>query len=248
MPVATAERSTALPWTVAFAVYLPVLLWLDRGADPGTQLALGIATTLVLWLATRPLTGVERWQVYLCVAVSTAIELFSTQVWGVHTYRLGNVPLFVPPGHGLICAVAIQVARSPLMLEHRQLFARGTLAIALLALLAGLAGLTVLPRFTGRLDVEGALFLPGFAFLLLRTRRAAEHAATFFLASSVELWGVAFGNWEWSAVLPWLQVPAGNPPTVAAGGYCWFSAIAVFLLSQWEGREEGALAPPQRVD
>jgi hypothetical protein len=197
-------------------------------ADRWIQAVLGLLTTGLLIVAILPLDRDERAQVYACMLISTAIELFATQLWGVYRYRLGNVPLFVPPGHGLICAIAIHVARMRSVIRAQKLFVRGTLAIAVAA---ALFGLVVMPRFGFPIDIEGAMFLPGFIWLLLGTKRASEHAATFFLATLVELVGVYFGNWHWNELMPTFLVSAGNPPTVAAGGYCWFSALGILALA-----------------
>ena len=41
----------------------------------------------------------ERHFYLSCIAIATAGELFLSLVWGLYTYRLENVPMFVPPGN-----------------------------------------------------------------------------------------------------------------------------------------------------
>ena len=41
----------------------------------------------------------------------TAGEVFLSLVWGLYEYRLGNIPLFVPPGHVLLFFLGTQIAQ-----------------------------------------------------------------------------------------------------------------------------------------
>jgi hypothetical protein len=222
---------------IACAIYVPFVLFADLDASVGQQYALGAATLALLIVLSRQVSAFNRQQIWVCVAVSTCIEVFATQLWGVYQYRHGNVPLYVPPGHGLVCLFGLCATRSPAMVRYGKWI---VLAMLGLASAWAIAGLTLLPRWTGRLDVEGALFLPWFAWLLLRTERKTDYAATFFIASMIEIVGTIFHTWEWSPVLPYLEIPCGNPPSVAAGGYCWFSAIALALVTWWHSRRRQA--------
>ena len=46
-----------------------------------------------------------------CLIIATAGEIFLSLVWGLYEYRLGNIPLFVPPGHVLLFFLGTQIAR-----------------------------------------------------------------------------------------------------------------------------------------
>src|SRR6185436_9876649 len=131
-----------------------------------------------------------------------------------------NVPLYVPPGHGLLCLAALWTAKSPALTRHARTWTAIVVALAL--------GWAALGLFTSQTpDVEGALYLPIFLPLVFFTRRTLEWCWTFVLASLVELCGTMFGTWEWASVQPWLNVPSANPPSVAAGGYCVFTFAAL---------------------
>ena len=63
-------------------------------------------------------------QVAVVVAFATAIEYLCSPLLGIYTYRLHNVPAFVPPGHGLVylAALALEMGgalRVPLPLKRR---------------------------------------------------------------------------------------------------------------------------------
>src|SRR5688572_17652410 len=81
------------------------------------QAWLALAVALLLGLQLKFADRDERAIVLWCVAVSTAAELFCTQVWHLYGYRFGNVPLYVPPGHGLLCLAALWTGKSAVMLR-----------------------------------------------------------------------------------------------------------------------------------
>ena len=202
---------------------IPLVLWLDRDSSLGGQLLLGVATFAMLHFMLRALPAEEVARVWGCVAVGALLETFFTQVWGAYAYRLGNVPTYVFFGHGMICAASKSWAATYPAGPAR----RGVVLLAALVSIGlGIAGL-----FSAHPDVEGALFLPLFLPLLGWSPRRLEHAHTFFFALMVEWLGTALGTWQWAPVLPWLHVSAGNPPSVAAGGYCWFAVLGGLLVT-----------------
>ena len=155
------------------------------------------------------------------VALATGVELFCSVAWGLYSYRWGNVPLFVPPGHGLLYLFALRAARTPLLVEHGRTLRRVALAGATLW---AIGGLTIEPLLVGRVDALGALLWPVF-FRAMRSPRAMVYAACFFITAELELLGTGFGNWAWTAVAPVTHLPAGNPPSVVAGGYCVLDSV-----------------------
>ena len=212
---------------VAFALYIPFILFLDAHLfSVYEQYALGVLTFGVLWLSTRWSDAAERRQVWLCVLVATGFEIFGSLVWGLYRYHLHNLPLYVPPGHGLVYLFGLTGARTPLLRRHGRLVGRVALVLA-----GGwaLAGLTWLPLVTGRLDVLGAICFPVFAWFVLRSPRAGVFVAIFFCTSLLEVFGTSFGNWRWAAEAPYLLIPAGNPPSVIAGGYCVIDGTVLLL-------------------
>src|SRR3712207_6939644 len=91
-------------------------------------------------------------QVWLMMGIATCVELFCSVVWGLYRYRWGNVPLFVPPGHGLLYLFALRTARTPLMANHGGTVGRVALACATVWAIGGLTGG---PLITGRGDAPG---------------------------------------------------------------------------------------------
>jgi hypothetical protein len=207
----------------AMLVFFAALLWLDRYVDRRGQLLLGAATWLALLAAVRALSPERRAQVAVVVVAATCAELTGSILWGVYSYRLGNLPSFVPPAHGLVYLTGLSLSR---VLASRE---RALVAVALAAALGwGIAGLTVLPR----LDVAGAIGVPLLAVFLWRSGSRAVYAGVFLAVATLELYGTAVGTWQWHATLPGLGIPDGNPPSGAASGYVCFDVVAL-ALAPW---------------
>jgi hypothetical protein len=209
-------------------VYTPLGLFADSHITAQwQQYVLGGLTFTVLYLAALKAPREQRLQVWTCVAVATGFEILGSLVWGVYRYRLHNLPLFVPPGHGIVYLFGLLTAGTPVVQRYGRRIAYAVLGSATTW---ALVGLTVLPLLTGRIDVQGALCLPVFAYFLLRSPRWPVFAAIFVIVSELEICGTSFGNWYWMPVAPWTHIPSGNPPSVIAGGYCVIDGSVLFLL------------------
>ncbi len=198
--------------------YLAALLALDTQVSLGEQLALGALTWLVLLAALRPLPWIARAQTLGVVGFATVGEVAGSLLWGVYHYRLHNLPLFVPPAHGIVYLSGVALSQ---VVPGRLLVA----AAAAGAAAWGIAGLTVLPRP----DAAGALGVPLLLAFLWRSRVRATYAGVFCVVAALELYGTSIGTWRWAAELPGLGVPDGNPPSGAASGYVWFDVMALLV-------------------
>jgi hypothetical protein len=202
---------------LAVAAYLAALLWLDRYVDLPGQLALGALTWVALACALKAVSWELRAQTLLVVAVATCGELLGSIVWGLYTYRLENLPSFVPPAHGLVYLGGYALARS---LGPR------LVPLALVAVLAwGAAGVTVLPRA----DLGGALGALLLALFLVRGRAPAVYAGVFVVVAGLELYGTWLGTWTWAETAPGTPITQGNPPSGIASGYVLFDIAALAL-------------------
>jgi hypothetical protein len=65
------------------------------------------AWTALAWIAYGS-TARHRLELAVCVILATLGELFLMEMWGLYHYRLGNLPLFIPPGHALVFAAAVR--------------------------------------------------------------------------------------------------------------------------------------------
>ena len=209
-------------------LYLPFLLLADSHVSAlWQQLLLGFLTFVALYLATLKVPREQRAQVWICVVVATGFEIFGSLIWGVYRYRLHNLPLFVPPGHGGVYMFGLLAAQTPLVLRYGRKVAY---VVLVAAVVWAVAGLSVLPLLSGRWDVQGALCLPVFAYFLLRSPRWSLFAGIFVVTGVLEIVGTSLGNWSWMPVAPWTHIPSGNPPSVIAGGYCVIDATVLGVL------------------
>ena len=203
------------------ATVIAGFLALDHFATANEQLLLGAATWLILIASAAPLSPQGRARVLIVVIVATCAELLGSIVLGAYTYRLENLPAFVPPGHGLVYLGGLRIAQSKLVSEHRQAFLRGVIA---LVAAWGIAGLAML----GRMDALGALAGALLIFVLLRGRANAPiYAGVFLIVGFLEIYGTSVGAWHWAQTAPGTPLPAGNPPSGIAGIYVLFDVAAI---------------------
>jgi hypothetical protein len=218
-------------YALAGPAYLAALLAVDTQAGLHWQLVLGGATWLPLLAALRPLPPLARAQALAVVAFATVGEVTGSLVWGVYRYRLHNLPLFIPPAHGIVYLSGVAFVG---VVRTRWLV--GTAAAG--AIGWGIAGLTVLPR----LDVAGAVGVPLLVLFLWRSRSRAVYAAVFLVVAALELYGTSIGTWRWAVRLPGLGIADGNPPSGVASGYVWFDVMALFV-APWLVYAAGRLKP-----
>jgi hypothetical protein len=204
--------------TVGGAAYLAALLALDHYASYPEQLALGVLTWLVLAGVLTRVPAERRAQALGVVVFATIGEVAGSLIWGVYTYRLHNLPLFVPPAHGLVYLTGLALATA--LARHARTLVN---VAAVSAATWGILGLFVLPRR----DVAGALLVPMLLLFLWRGRNRAIYAGVFLVVAALELYGTAIGTWRWARELPGLGIPDGNPPSGVASGYVWFDVMAL---------------------
>jgi hypothetical protein len=205
---------------VGGAAYLAALLAADHYASYPEQLALGVLTWIVLGAALWRVPLERRAQALGVVVFATVGEVTGSLVWGVYHYRLHNLPLFVPPAHGLVYLTGLSLAAA----LHRHV--RALVAVAAAGAAGwGLLGLTVLPRR----DVAGAFGIPLLLLFLWRGRNRAVYAGVFLVVACLELYGTAIGTWRWAAHVPGTGISDGNPPSGVASGYVWFDVMALLV-------------------
>jgi hypothetical protein len=202
------------------AGYLAALLAVDTQVELPGQLVLGALTWVVLVVAARPLPVERRAQVAVVICAATVAELTGSILWGVYSYRLHNLPTFVPPAHGLVFMAGLSLSEALRRHSRPLVLAAGGIAFAW-----GVLGVTVLPRT----DAAGALGVPLLLAFLCRSRARAAYAGVFLVVAALELYGTAIGTWRWAEELPGLGIPDGNPPSGVASGYVWFDVMALLL-------------------
>jgi len=202
----------SVAFVVAFTAYWLIALPLDSASTAAQQLLLSASAWAFLAIALSLQSPAVRLQVITLVCVATALEIIGSLVWGAYRYRLGNLPLFVPAGHGLFYLATLRTASLPLLQRHAR---RIVIAVAATATAYMVWGLLRPPLP----DLLGFVTWAVFIRFIVRGRFPLLYAVSFVLTMGLELYGTGWGIWRWSPVLPGLLLPAGNPPTGIGAGY-----------------------------
>ena len=136
---------------------------------------------------------------------------------------LGNIPLFVPPGHALLFTLGALLA------------ARGRDWIVWFVPVAAAPFVFALALFDA--DSFGALLFAVFVVCLRFGRARKLYAVMFVLALAMELYGTWLGNWTWSRVVPWLGLSTLNPPLAAGVFYCLLDLLVVATVARFGIRQ-----------
>jgi hypothetical protein len=170
-----------------------------------------------------------RIQVIGLVILATILECVGSLLWGAYTYRLGNLPLYVPAGHGLFYLSALRAASLPVLQRHGPAIVIVVTAAATAWMLYGLVA-RPLPDLLG--FVTWAIFIR----FIVRGRYPLLYAVSFLMTTALELYGTSLGIWTWSPLLPVLMLPAGNPPTGIGAGYAAMDALTRRIVARMEGQ------------
>jgi hypothetical protein len=221
-----ASRATVL-FVAGFMAYWPIALAGDSaGGGLGVQAVIGALTWLLLAGAIWHAPAGLRTPALAMVVVATAFECLGSLIWCAYRYRYHNLPLYVPPGHGLFYLAALRLSLLPTLRRH------GPAIVAAIGLASAgwvLHGLLMGPRA----DVVGALCWLMLVLFLRRGRDPLLLTVTFGLTMVLEFYGTALGTWHWATVFPNTGLPAGNPPSAIGAGYCVLDALAMRLAGHF---------------
>jgi hypothetical protein len=223
----------SLIYAIAFAIFVAVALPLDRATSVLEQSALGLTAWVFLAIALRLQPAAVRMQIAILVVLATLLEIIGSIVWGAYRYRLENLPLYVPAGHGLFYLAALRVASLPLLERHARRIVIAVTAGATLWMLYGLAR-PPLP------DLLGFVTWAVFIRFIVRGRFPLLYAVSFAMTTALELYGTGLGIWRWAPVLPGLMLPAGNPPTGIGAGYAAMDALTRRIVGRLRARRRAA--------
>jgi len=212
---------------VAFVTFVAIALPLDRSTTATEQLALSLLAWAFLGIALALQPTATRIQVIGLVVLATILECVGSLIWGAYTYRLENLPLYVPAGHGLFYLSALRAASLPILQRNARAIVVAVTAGATAWMLYGLVA-RPLPDLLG--FVTWAIFIRFIA----RGRYPLLYAVSFAMTTALELYGTGLGIWTWSPVLPVLMLPAGNPPTGIGAGYAAMDALTRRIVGRIE--------------
>ncbi len=227
-----------VPASLLMMGWLSVVLWLDRAGGDGSiwlQRGLGLLTWGVLLVALRRVSPTVRAQTAVVVVFATIVEYVFSPTLQVYEYRFDNVPMYVPPGHGLVYLSAFALGHAAFV--QRRLRAAEALVVVVGGAWAayGLLG-------ADRPDALGAFWFLCLVGFLVWGPSKQVYVGAFVVVSWLEVLGTGLGTWVWGThdFTGWVTI--GNPPSGAAGGYGWFD-LAGLLLAPYLVRRFSRSAP-----
>ena len=207
-----------LALVVAFGALVLVVLPLDARATPELHFALGLLGWVFLAVALAFQSPAIRMQVVVLVGVATVLEVIGSLIWRAYAYRFDDLPLFVPPGHGLFYLTALRVSALPILERHARSI--------VIAVTAGATGWMLLGLVRPPLpDLLGFVVWAIFLRFIFRGRYPLLYSVSFVMTALLEFYGTGLRVWTWSPVLPVLWLPAGNPPACIGAGYAAMDAL-----------------------
>ncbi len=224
-------------YAVLLFSWMAIGLTADGLGPRRAQDIVAVFTFLLLGIVIAAVPANEKRQVIACVLIATGLEILFSIVWGIYVYRFENLPLYVPPGHGLVYLLALRLSKVPFIAFAPR---RAAIWTSVLAGIWVLAGLLVL----GPVDSVGLLLYPVLLWFLWRTPRATVFAGAFVATSVLEILGTSLGTWTWAAEVPGIGAPQGNPPAAIAAGYCLLDAGVIVACRYVLPRIEAALWRP----
>lgn len=235
-PLARAWGTVGMP--IVVLGWIIVVLFLDADGSLTTQRVLGALTWLLLVVALRTQTASVRAQAMIVVLLATVVEYVCSPLLGIYIYRLDNVPAYVPPGHVLVYLSALAIGGSAHVRAHERTCMAAVIAVGGAWAVWGLFG-------SDRVDVLGAFWFGCLVAFLMRGPRRPLYVGAFVVVSYLEIIGTTLGVWQWQPHDLAGLVPIGNPPSGAAGGYCWFDFAALLTsqrLTSWLRTAPGSAA------
>jgi hypothetical protein len=202
-------------------VCVAVSLSLDANGSLEQQNTMGLIAWTFLFGLLLGENKEVRMQVIVAVAFATLGEHFASIYMGGYTYRFGNVPAYVPPGHGMVYLTAVALARSGLFVLHARKIA------AFVIVTCGAWSLWGISGYPEQGDQVGALLFCVFLIYLFKGRSPMVYLGAFFITTWLELIGTAAGTWKWASLEPIFQLTQGNPPSGVAAWYCLVDAVAI---------------------
>ena len=219
-------------------IYLPVLLFLwiglfldslfvakhfEHGQLSTTVLALPVFT----WVYLNVSKQVKQLMLFGIIVAALGEVVFSLLL-GMYTYRLDNVPLYVPLGHSLVYACVYYIVKEPLVQKHQESIMKFLYIVMLLYSSAWLLFANDMFGFIATVVIV-ILFKKYYTTKLF-------FLIMYFMIVYLELLGTHYGAWIWPDV--WFDkiafITSANPPSGISAFYFGFDAGCLWFYKHYD--------------
>ncbi len=186
-------------------------LIVDQHGGLAGQLAVSAWSWGVMFRLLR--TSPREWRLpfWVCLCWATFGEIFLSLVWGLYTYRLDNIPFYIPPGHVLLFWLGLTFA--------------SRVPAAFVALVPATAVAYAAYAWINGVDTVSILLIALFVLCMLQGEGRRLYAVMFVASLAVELYGTWMGNWLWHPEVPHFGLTSANPPIAAGSFYCMLDVL-----------------------
>ncbi|TVZ56808.1 hypothetical protein OD91_2108 [Lutibacter sp. Hel_I_33_5] len=190
---------------IAAGLFLDSKYFIPQYAN-GQNIATIILTSVLVYLYWKA-TKRTREQIIYAVLIAIIGEYLFCLGFGMYTYRLENVPHYVPPGHAIMYLGVFYFVRQPKVIINRK-----NLELALYSI----NGLFATYFLLFKNDVLGfSLTVIIFYIVYKKPRERLFYLGMYLAIAILELIGTSYGCWWWPTT--WFGkvsfIPSGNPPS-----------------------------------
>ena len=188
-----------------------------------SQLPINILAILsFFWMYKRASKRVRKLMIY-AVFLGLLGEYFFSIYLGMYTYRLENIPWYVPFGHAALYGRVFIFSKDALVKKyHKAIEQLFTIIIIVFALV-------YLVFFT---DVFGfVMTIAVFAILYFRPKDRLYFYTMYIIVALLEIGGTAFGAWKWPSIAfdTFSFLPSNNPPSGISLFYFLLDVSCLFV-------------------
>lgn len=221
---ATAKSLGLLYLFILFGLFLDsnYIVALSENAQTYANISMFIGFGIAYWQVNK---RAKEQMIYAVIIAIIGEYLFSI-VLGMYTYRLANVPHYVPPGHALVLIGVLYFSRAASIVKHRITLER---VFTVFILIYASVFLVV------KTDVFGFVMTVATLLILRNKPRERLFYLTMYLSVAyLEIIGTNYLCWSWPdtawGVFPFL--PSHNPPSGISLFYFLLDLGCLYLYSR----------------
>lgn len=195
----------ALYLFILFGLFLDSFYMLEiiEDAQFYANITMLIGFSITFWQVNK---RVKEQMVFAVIVAFFGEYLFSIAL-GMYTYRLDNVPLYIPPGHALVYVAVLYFSKAKSIIKHRLKLEK---VFAIFIFMYA----TVFLIFKN--DVFGFIMTITTLFILRNKSRERLFYLTMYISVAyLEIIGTTYSCWKWPATAWGIFdfLPSYNPPS-----------------------------------